>query len=144
MMDEIMAKRWDENSPMGGGPICTGESPNQVTRPTLIDACVTTATPTSNLGPNETIPEIRINFDDVDDYNGIDETDNFTDQNGAASNLPGYRRQVAVRYIASTTNTIDQTTDNAGGNTTDTKLVVVTITSPLSEIFRFVAVSCNI
>ena len=23
MMDEIMAKKWDANTPMGGGPICT-------------------------------------------------------------------------------------------------------------------------
>lgn len=141
MMDEIMAKRWDTNTPMGGGPICTGESPSQATRPTLIDACVTTATPVASLGPEGA--ELRTNFDDVDDYNGINETNNFTDQNGAAFVLTGYRRQVSMRYIASATNPIDQSTLAAAG-TTDTKLVVVAITSPLGETFNFVAVACNI
>ena len=144
MMDEIMAKRWDENTPMGGGPICTGESPNQGDRPTLIDACVTAATPVASLGPDGAVPaEAWIDFDDVDDYNGIDETSNFTDQNGAAFVLTGYRRQVTVRYIASNANPIDQNTPAAAG-TTDTKRVLVIITSPLGEIFNFVAVACNI
>lgn len=145
MMDEIMAKRWDENTPVGGGPICTGESPNQVTRPTLIDACVTAATPVATLGPDGVAPvEARIDFDDVDDYNGIDEATNFTDQNGAAFVLTGYNRQVAVCYIASNTNPIDHNPASCSGATTDTKRVVVTITSPLNETFYFVAVACNI
>ena len=141
MMDEIMAKRWDENTPMGGGPICTGESPNQGIRPTLIDACVTSATPAATLGPDGAEP--RIDFDDVDDYNNINEADNFTDQNGTPFVLTGYTRQVAVRYIASNTNPIDQTIPAATG-ITDTKLVVVRITSPLGETFNFIGVACNI
>lgn len=156
MMDEIMAKRWDENTPMGGGPICTGESPNQAIRPTLIDACVTAATPVASLGPN-VVPaiETRIDFDDVDDYhfdptklpltpNGINETDTFIDQNGTAFSLPGYSRTVSVCYIASNTGTIDPTPAACSATTTDTKRVVVTITSPLGETFNFVAVACNI
>lgn len=141
MMDEIMAKRWDENTPVGGGPICTGESPDQATRPTLIDACVTGATPTASLGADG--GEARIDFDDVDDYNNINEAGNFTDQNGAGFVLTGYIRQVAVSYIASNTSPIDQTTAAAAG-ITDTKLVVVRITSPLGEVFNFVAVACNL
>jgi MSHA pilin protein MshD len=131
MMDEIMAKRWDENTPMGGGPLNTAES----TRGT------TSATPVANLGVDA--GENRTTLDDVDDYSGINEVNNFTDQNGAAFVLTGYSRQVAVRYIASNSNPIDQNTP-AAGVTTDTKLVVVRITSPLGEVFNFVAVACNI
>ena len=144
MMDEILAKKWDENTPVGGGPICTGESPSQATRPTLIDACVTQATPVASLGLDGT--ETRVNYNDVDDYNYYDthlETDTFTDQNGNSFTLLGYTRKVSVRYIASNTTTIDQNTAAALG-TTDTKLVVVKVTSPLNEDFYFVAVVCNI
>ncbi|MHB1014553.1 MAG: type IV pilus modification PilV family protein [Desulfurivibrionaceae bacterium] len=140
MMDEIMAKKWDQKTPMGGGPICTGESPSQIVRPTLIDACVTTATPATTLGPDG---ETRTDFNDVDDYNGLSETDTFTDQDGATTTLTGFSRRVTVRYIASNANPIDQNTPAAAG-TTDTKLVVVTVTSPLGETFYFVAVACNI
>ncbi|MBU1405378.1 MAG: type II secretion system GspH family protein [Proteobacteria bacterium] len=129
MMDEIMAKRWDENTPMGGGPLNTAES----ARGTVV--------PVPALGVDA--GEDRTTYDDVDDYNSMPpEIDNFTDQNNNTFNLPGYRRQVTVRYIASTANPIDENTPAAAG-TTDTKLVVVRITSPLGEIFNFVAVACN-
>lgn len=129
MMDEIMAKRWDENTPMGGGPLNTAESARG------------TVMPVPALGVDA--GEDRTTYDDVDDYNSMPpEIDNFTDQNNNAFNLPGYRRQVTVRYIASTANPIDENTPAAAG-TTDTKLVVVRITSPLGEIFNFVAVACN-
>ena len=39
MMDEIMAKKWDENTPMGGGPICSGESTSKAARPSLVNNC---------------------------------------------------------------------------------------------------------
>ena len=130
MMDEIMAKRWDENTPMGGGPLNTAES----ARGTFV--------PAAALGIDA--GEDRTTYDDVDDYNSMPpEIDNFTDQDNNAFNLPGYRRQVAVRYIASAANPIDENTPAAAG-TTDTKLVLVRITSPLGEIFNFVAVACNI
>jgi len=129
MMDEIMAKRWDENTPMGGGPLNTAES----TRGTVAPAVA--------FGPDGT--ETRSDFDDVDDYNGLNEVDNFTDQDGTAFSLAGYTRQVTVRYIASNTDPIDQTTPAAVG-ITDTKLVVVRITSPLGETFNFIGVACNI
>lgn len=150
MMDEIMAKKWDANTPMGGGPICTGESPSQIGRPTLIDACVTKATPqpilTASFIPEEAT---RQNFDDVDDYDGWHEKDSFQDptDNTKTFLMPGYEFWVSVRYIASNnaTGTIDQNTTAApAGTTTDTKRVVVTVKSPLGETFYFVAVACNI
>jgi MSHA pilin protein MshD len=151
MMDEIMAKRWDENTPMGGGPICTGESSSQATRTSLLYLCTARATdpvnwwdtPVAGLGMDG--GEIRIDFDDVDDYNGYKEEKNDPklDQNDNQFLLPGYSRTVSVSYIPSNTPSIDQNT-TAAGTTTDTKLVVVTIISPLNETFYFVAVACNI
>lgn len=159
MIDEIMAKRWDENTPFGGGPVVTGET-TAANGTTCIPCdgnrlyCFIFRNPGYVPGAASAVGidggEARIDFDDVDDYNGLAEPDvagNFQDQNGAATafTMPGYSRQVAVRYIASNTNPIDQSTPAAGvGVTTDTKLVVVTITSPLGEVFNFVAVACNI
>ena len=133
MMDEIMTKRWDENTPMGGGPLRTNESTRGATW----------ATPVANLGAD--VGEDRTTYDDVDDYRNMPpETDNFTDQNGTAFNLPSYQRQVTVDYIASSSVTITDTLPTVSTDRTDTKRVVVTITSPLGEIFNFVAVACNI
>lgn len=147
MMDEIMAKKWDVNTPMGGGPICTGESPSQTVRPTLIDACVTKATVATSLGADGQTD--RTLFDDVDDYNGWHEKDTFKDptDNTKTFSMPGYELWVFVYYIASKSDHIssDNTiTPPITGNATDTKLVVVTVTSPLNETFTFVAVACNI
>ena len=131
MMDEIMAKKWDENSPVGGGPLNTSES----TRGTIMPAPV--------LGKDGT--ETRPDYDDVDDYLDIPlEQDNFMDQNGNIFTLPGYTRQVAVDYIASSSLSITHNLPLASVNPTDTKRVVVTVTSPLGETFYFVAVVCNI
>lgn len=133
MMDEIMTKRWDENTPMGAGPLGTNESARSATWATLV----------ANLGVDA--GEDRTTYDDVDDYRNMPpEVDNFTDQNGTAFSLPGYQRRVTVDYIASSSATITDTLPAVSADRTDTKRVVVTITSPLGEIFNFVAVACNI
>lgn len=142
MMDEILAKKWDENTPNGGGPICTTESG---TGRTSITSCVNQA---GNIGldAGETTTN-RGNWDDVDDYNDFPtETDTFKDQENNTFNLAGYSRSVSVRYIPSNSDPITATspagtTSQAGA--TDSKKIVVTITSPLSETFSFVMVSCN-
>lgn len=147
MMDEIMAKKWDENTPMGGGPICSGESTSKAARPSLVNNCTNPGALTAStiVVGADTGESQRTDYDDVDDYNGINESNNFTDQNGAAFILTGYSRQISIRYIPSTANSI--THDLPTGslvNKTDTKRIVVTITSPLGETFRFVGVTCNI
>lgn len=165
MMDEIMAKRWDENSPVGGGPVITGESPaptgttctpdpysctgNRLycficRNPGYIPADITSGSLGQDAGEDSTD---RREWDDVDDYNVLNEpvTGNFHDQNNNSFTLPaGYTRTVSVCYIASNSNPIDQTPATCSTTTTDTKRVVVTITSPLGEKFYFVAVACNI
>jgi len=161
MMDEIMAKKWDKNTPMGGGPLITGAGETEAA-----DGTVCTPTPYSCTGNRlycficqnpgytpGTASDInpvynaagRVDFDAVEDYNGLDETNTFIDQNGAPATLTGYRRQVTVRYITSFSDPITQ--DLPTGSLvahTDTKRVVVTITSPIGEVFNFVAVACNI
>lgn len=145
LMDEIMAKRWDENTPVGAGPICSGESPNKASRPSLVDDCAAPGarTASATLGA-ETGETSRTLYDDVDDYNSMaEEIDTFRDQRGTVFSLPGYRRKATVRYIASTADPIDQNTP-AAATTTDTKLIVVTVTSPTGETFYFVAAVANI
>ncbi|MCX5875361.1 MAG: type II secretion system protein [Deltaproteobacteria bacterium] len=159
MMDEIMAKKWDKNTPMGGGPVITNE--------TLADDLTACTTPPTSCTGNRlncficrnpgytpgTASDInpvynaagRVDFDAVDDYNGLVETNTFTDQNGQPTTLTDYKREVVVEYIPSSSDPI--THDLPVGSLvahTDTKRVVVTITSPLGEKFYFVAVACNI
>lgn len=150
MMDEILAKRWDENSPNGGGPIVTGE--------TLVTTRGTdgsrNATAAGSLGPETGAPDNenataddRTSWDDIDDYHGVNEPIGgfFYDQNG--NQLPGswtsFTRTVSVDYIASSSNPISATNPGSAGASTDSKRIVVTVTSPLGETFELVAVSCN-
>lgn len=158
MMDEILAKRWDENTPNGGGPICTSESTNATARPSISVTCDFT-------GPSGTLASTigreagelagahqRANWDDVDDYHGLTEPlgGPFYDQTGALpipGTWTGFQRSVAVDYIASGTGNIDTSGAISAGslatNATDTKRIIVAVTSPLGETFQFVAVSCN-
>jgi MSHA pilin protein MshD len=164
MMDEITGKKWDKNTPVGGGPVVTGETPaNDGTTCAIAPApcignrlnCFVCRNPGYIPGAASAIgldgatagANNRKLWDDVDDYDGLNEplSGTFYDQDGAS--LPGiwtgFTRIVKVSYIASNTGTIDQNTAPAA-TTTDTKLVVVTVTSPLGETFYFVSVVCNI
>jgi MSHA pilin protein MshD len=132
LMDEIVSKRWDENTAIGGGPLNTDESSRGTTGATAV----------ADLGADA--GETRATYDDVDDYNGFSETTDFYDQTGAISiTLNGFSRQAAVTYIASNTTTIDSSTA-ASATTTDTKMIVVSVTSPINETYTFVTVSCNL
>lgn len=144
LMDEIMAKRWDENTPVGAGPICSGESPSKGARPSLVDNCTAPGARTASAIGADSGETGRTLYDDVDDYNAMaEEVDNFTDQRGTAFALPGYHRRAMVRYIASNLATIDRNTP-AAATTTDTKLIIVEVTSPNAETFTFVAALANI
>ncbi|MBU0681190.1 MAG: prepilin-type N-terminal cleavage/methylation domain-containing protein [Proteobacteria bacterium] len=161
MMDEILAKKWDENSPNGGSPpICTSESTSVLVRPSVDPACDfgTSASPLAtvpgSLGlDGETAnPNARMGWDDVDDYaylnfaGGNFEQDNFWGQDGALSafTMPGFSRWVEVDYIqAHLTTTINATSPASAASSTDSKRIVVTVQSPLGETYEFVAISCN-
>jgi MSHA pilin protein MshD len=136
LMDEILAMRWDENTPVGGGPI--GPTTESVRGITI--AASTIGRDTGELANN------RTNWDDVDDYDGHANTDTFYDQNNNPFTLKGYNRYVTVTYIPSNSDPI--TADSPPGVTastqaTDTKRIVVTVTNPLQETFTLVSVSCN-
>lgn len=147
MMDEILAKKWDENASAGGGPIVTGETGAGAARMVAYESSHPgyspgTATVTASIGPDSS--EGRATYNDVDDYDGSSEADSsFLDQNGAGFAMSGYQRTVAVCYIPSNSSPIDHDTACAAGST-DSKLIVVTVISPTTEVFRFTAVQCNL
>ncbi|MFW8601620.1 type IV pilus modification PilV family protein [Desulfobacterota bacterium M19] len=135
LMDEILAKKWDNNTPPGGGPLQTAESVRVHGAPA--------ATPYAALGP-EAGETSRQLFNDVDDYNGYAETTGvFHDQDNNSFTLTGYQRSVRVSYIASTTATIDHNTPGLS-TTSDSKLIVITVISSTGEKFYFTAVRCNL
>ncbi len=135
LMDEILAKKWDNNTPNGGGALKTSESERVLGAPS--------ATPYASLGP-EAGETSRQFFNDIDDFNGYSETTGvFHDQDNNAFTLTGYQRSVQVKYIASTTATIDHNTVGLS-NTSDSKLIVITVTSSTGEKFYFTAVRCNL
>ncbi len=130
LMDEIMNKKWDEATPMGGGPLNTTES-------------VRGSVAAGAIGAEG---EIRPDYDDVDDYDTLDEQDNFVDQDNTPFSLKGYRRRVTVTYIAS--NTANITAGNPVGSklaaaATDTKRVAVRVDMPNGENFSLVSLKCN-
>ncbi len=158
MMDEILTKRWDKNTPNGGGPICTSESTSPTTRTSITVTCdftVPSGTLASSIGrdPGEDSgANQRANWNDVDDYHGLTEPLGglFYDQTGALpipGSWTGFQRNVTVDYIPSNTAEIDTSLAISAGslatNATDTKRIIITVTSPLGETFQFVAVSCN-
>lgn len=85
-MDEILRKRWNENTPPGGGCVdttsgsCTGGP--TVSSPTI----------GNEIGESGTCPSgahDRVNYDDVDDYNALSAGERPTESSGC-SDMPGY------------------------------------------------------
>ena len=139
MMDEILAKRWDEASPVGGGVIVSSESPVGSRGLGASDPVASAA-----LGREATeLANDRSNWDDVDDFNGHTASDAFRDQNNNAFSLPGYSRSVQVDYVTSSASPMDRTTPVSAGST-DSKRIMVTVTAPNGETFTLVALACNI
>ena len=121
LMDEIVAKRWDETSPLGGG---------------------NTTSPSHVLGPDAG-ESTRFQYDDVDDYNGFSESDTFRDQDGNSFLVKGAKRSVKVDYIPDSASRIDYNVPVATTSPTNTKRIVVTVETAAGETFRFVSVRCN-
>jgi MSHA pilin protein MshD len=113
VMNEIWGKRYDQNTnPNGGVPACNA--------PTGI-AC------TAALGLDG---ESRDTFNDVDDYNGLDEDDNMLDSSQTyVQAYPRYQMQVTVSYLDSATKA--------------QKLITVDVTTPANEVITYQAVRSN-
>jgi len=127
IIGEIRSKRFDENSPVGGVPPCDEVSGGS--------ACTISV----NLGPEagETAsPYSRVNFDDVDDYDGVDEGSGSSTGHSlldvAGNQRPGYqnfRVQIAVSYSGHVA--------PRSGELTDSKKVQLTVTQPNGEALDF-------
>ncbi len=129
LMEEIVSKRWDENTPVGGGVICTTETTT---------GCVSSASP---IGAEE---GSRSDWDDVDDYDGLTEQNNFTGQDGCVTTINGASRSVDISYIPSSSTTVTATSPpGSTSSATDIKRIVVTITTPAGETFQFVTLRSN-
>jgi MSHA pilin protein MshD len=94
LREEIQSKKWDESAPP----------------PSLI------------LGPET--GESRVIYDDVDDFDGLDESPPQDSQGAILAGFTGFRQQVSVCYVANTD------FDTCIGGPTMYKQVTVTVTGP--------------
>ncbi len=104
LMEEIMEKRWDENTAAGGGTIPNGSK-----------------TAPANFGTAE--GETRATFDDVDDYHGLSETPPNDATNTAMTGYNDFTRTVAVVYV----DTSDLNTAVVSTPRPDYKRIAVTV-----------------
>ncbi len=119
MFDEILGKRFDENSGQGGVPRCNSTDPGA-------RACSTSYGPDGG--------ETRALYDDVDDYHGLDVSPP-TDANGTVlAGYSGFRLRVQV---AADGNAL------AGLNNADAKRIDVIVTTPRGNDFTFSAYRVN-
>jgi MSHA pilin protein MshD len=117
-LEEILTKRFDENSPLGGVPAC---SPSTV-------AC-------GAIGLEEAG---RTQFDDVDDYHLLNESPPLDPDGIVRQNYVGYRVDVQVAYV-----TEAQRTALVLDEVTDAKLIRVTIVPPTGSSLEFSAYKGN-
>lgn len=122
-LGEIKAKRYDENSPVGGVPPCDGFSGGS--------AC--TADIDSALGPDSG-ESARVLFDDVDDFDDLDEGSGsgnpLLDAEGnSRTGYQSFRVQVQVTYSGASA--------PRSGSTSDSKKVILTVTQPNGEALAF-------
>ena len=119
-MEDIMGKRYDENTPIGGVP-----------------ACSPSTTPCS-LAANFNDGESRHQFDDVDDFNGVDDSPPLNVDGTDRDAFARYRVQVNVAYANAA-----QISGFGLTDTTDAKIITVTVTSPGTNPLTFQAIRTN-
>lgn len=117
-LEEIQSRRYDESTPVGGTPPCQP----------LTSSC-------GSLGPES---ETRDTFDDVDDYHGLVESPPRDGQNQPLTQFNGFSAAVTVAYA-----TAGQITDWGLDDTTDAKIVTVTIAAPGGEVRSFPLIRGN-
>lgn len=104
LREEIQSKKWDESAPP----------------PSLI------------LGPET--GESRATYDDVDDFDGLDESPPRDSQGAILAGFTGFRQQVSVCYVANTD------FDTCIGGPTMYKQVTITVTGPEGRTTQLVTV----
>lgn len=119
VMNEIWGKRYDQNTNANGGTPACG-----ATGAVVGLMCSTTLGPDTVSGSVET----RDHFNDVDDYNGLNETATMLNSTQTyAAAYPNYRLNVTVAY----------------GPAPNTKLVTINVTTPDSEVITYNMVRSN-
>ena len=120
-MDTVKSKKWNHNTPAGGGCVNSGTS------------CPSgpAAAPIGNDG------QPRALYDDVDDYNGIDEAPATLDAGGSLVAIPelsGYRVQVFV----------NQPSTGLGGiPPADLRRILVRVTAPDGQTIELLSYRVN-
>ncbi|MBV1879276.1 MAG: hypothetical protein KUG79_16660 [Pseudomonadales bacterium] len=117
-LEEILTKRFDENSPLGGIPACTPS-----------------ATVCGTIG-NES--ETRSNFNDVDDYDGLSENPPRDSLGIVRSGYVGYQVDISVAYM-----TTAEIAAYGLDDQTDAKLVRVIVSPPVGSGIEFSAYKGN-
>jgi len=105
-LDEIATRRYDENTGQGGVPRCDSADPGAQSCSNL-------------LGPES--GETRASYDDVDDYNGLDDSPPKDVAGNPFPGYDGYRVQINVAYAG---------TEVGLSNDRLAKRVTITITAP--------------
>jgi len=105
LFEEVRSKRWDEN----------------------------TGAASATLGPDS--GETRATYDDVDDFNGLNETPPRDSQGAAISGTTGFRQQMWVCYVASTALA---TPCLGSGTTSNYKHITVKVTDPQGRVTELV------
>jgi MSHA pilin protein MshD len=118
-MEEILARRFDEATPLGGVP-----------------ACDPSGTPCSSIGVDA--GESRALFDDVDDYDGVDDSPPQNAEGVDRLNYAGYRVRVSVAYA----DAAEQTAYGLDG-ASDAKPITVTVSHPTGSALVFSAYKGN-
>lgn len=120
-IEEIMARRYDEVTPLGGVP-----------------PCAPGGTPCTAAGSLGSDGEPRAQYDDVDDYDGVDDLPPLDADGNPRAQYAGYRVQVTVDYADAA-----QVAALGMDDVTDAKLVTVVVTPPGRGPMAFPAVRGN-
>ena len=115
ILDDVMSRRYDETTPLGGAPICS--------------LATVPCTAISSLGVDAGESH-RGTFDDVDDYHRFCNADNdiedvFGDNLSTGGFTPGYSFRMCVGYDGNYNGVINQAAEQ------NAKLITVTVTPPM-------------
>jgi len=117
-LDEILAKRFDERSGQGGLPRC--------------DSIDNAAQACSNSLGNEEGNNRQL-FDDVDDFNGLNNSPPITASGTSLTNYSSYRVQISVAYAGG----------DLGLSSRGAKRIIVSVTTPLGTVIPVSAYRVN-
>lgn len=106
--DEIQTKRFDQNTPVGGVPACGTASAASCST-----VLASEGSEARGSGSNS--------FNDVDDYNGLNESPPLDSQGNSRTDYQGYRVKADVSYAGSALGL---------ASNSDAKLITITVTPP--------------